>query len=164
MKNTKYETDFLTTRQIEEDNLLNLLNAENDSDDQSLKNSLLATAKSELQKVQQLILNNEKNEKLNLKFKKELKDDVSIKNDLEKQDMKPSQKLLDRIQDNHDYLDDLAIKIDSVTTNIAVSEISLKAAISELRSIDPKAAASIENSLNLKKKNKGTREINQKRK
>lgn len=147
---TKYETDFLATRKIEEDNLLNQIDSENKNDDQSL----IATAKAELQKVQQLILNNEKNEKLNLKFKSELADDVSIKNDLEKQDINPPQKILDRIQSNNDYLDDLTIKIDSVSTNIAVSEIELKAAISELRKVDPKAAASIENSLSLKKKNK----------
>jgi len=154
MKNTKYGTDFLTTRKIEEDNLLNQIDSENDSNDQSLKNSLFAIAKSELQKVQQLILNNENNEKLNLKFKKKLKDDIAMKHDLETKDMNPSQKLLDRIQSNHDYLDDLAVKIDSMTANIAVSEIGLKAAISELRKVDPKAAASLENSLSLKKKTK----------
>jgi len=157
---TKYETDFLNTRKIEEDNLLNQIDSENENDVQSLKNSLLAKAKSELQKVQQLVIANDKNEELNTKYNKELKKDITLKNDLEKQDMNPSQKLLDRIQDNHDYLDDLTIKIDSVITNIGASEIDVKSAISELRKIDPKAAASLENSFNLK--NKETRKINKK--
>lgn len=147
MYKTRYETDFLTTRKIEEDSLLNQIDLD---DNQSLKNSLLSKAKAELQKVQQLILNNEKNEKLNLKFTKELADDISIKNDLEKQDINLPQKLLDIIQSNNDYLDDLTIKIDSVSTNIALSEIDVKAAISELRKVDPKAANSLENSYNLK--------------
>jgi len=149
---TKYETDFLATRKIEEDNLLNQINLENSPDDQSLKNSLLAKAKSELQKVQHLIISNEKNESLNIKYSKKLKDDITFKNDLEIEKKAPSQKLLDRIQSNQDYLDDLTIKIDSVITNIGASEIDVQAAISELRKVDPKAAASLENSLSLKKK------------
>jgi hypothetical protein len=161
MKKTKYETDFLTTRKIEEDNLINQINSE--EDDHSLKNSLLAKAKAELQKVQQLVIANDQNEQLNVKYNKELKNDIIIKNDLILEIKEPSQKLLDRIQSNQDYLDDLTIKIDSVTTNIGVSEIDLKAAISELRRVDPKAANALENSLNLKKANKETREINQKR-
>jgi dihydroorotate dehydrogenase len=160
---TKYETDFLNTRKIAEDNLLNQINLENSPDDQSLKNALLAKAKSEMQKVQQLVIANDKNEELNTKYNKELKKDVTLKNNLEINKKIPSKKLLDRIQSNQDYLDDLTIKIDSVTTNIGASEIDVKAAISELRKVDPKAAASLENSLNLKKKNKETREINKKR-
>jgi dihydroorotate dehydrogenase len=160
---TKYETDFLNTRKIAEDNLLNQINLENSPDDQSLKNALLAKAKSEMQKVQQLVIANDKNEELNTRYNKELKKDVTLKNNLEINKKIPSKKLLDRIQSNQDYLDDLTIKIDSVTTNIGASEIDIKAAISELRKVDPKAAASLENSLNLKKKNKETREINKKR-
>jgi hypothetical protein len=151
---TKYETDFLNTRKIEENNLLNQINLENSPDDQSLKNSLLAKAKSELKKVQQLIISNKKNENLNIKYNKKLKDDIALKHDLEIAKKAPSQRLLDRIQSNQDYLDDLTIKIDSVTTNIGASEIDVKAAIAELRKVDPRAAASLENTLNLKKKNK----------
>ncbi len=158
MKKTKYETDFLTSKKIEEDNLFAQLNSEDN--DQNLKNSLLAKAKKELQKVQQLTLNNDQNEGLNIKYNKELKKDITLKNYLIIENKDPSQKLLDRIESNQDFLDDLTIKIDSVTTNIGVSEIDLKAAIAELRQIDPKAAASLENSLNLKKKSK---EINKKR-
>jgi hypothetical protein len=161
MKQTKYETDFLTTRKIEENNLINQINSE--EDDQSLKNTLLAKAKSELQKVQQLVITNDQNEQLNVKYNKELKKDIILKNDLILESKDPSQKLLDRIQNNQDYLDDLSVKIDSVTTNIGVSEIDLKTAISELRKVDPKAANALENSLSLRKTNKKTREINQKR-
>jgi len=151
---TKYEMDFLNTRKIEEDKLLNQINSEEINDVQSLKNSLLAKAKSELQKVQQLVIANDKNEELNTKYNKELKKDITLKNNLEIEKKAPSQKLLDKIQSNQDYLDDLTIKIDSVTTNIDASEIDVKAAIAELRKVDPKAAASLENALNLKKKNK----------
>jgi len=84
---SKYKTDFLTTRKIEEDNLLNKINSE---DDQSLKNSLLTAAKAELQKVQPLIIKNEINEGLNIKYNKKLKDDIDIKNDLENAKIKPS--------------------------------------------------------------------------
>ncbi len=150
MKKTKYETDFLNTRKIEEDKLFAQFNSEDN--DQSLKNSLLAKAKSEMQKVQQLVISNDKNEELNIKYNKELKKDITLKNDLEIEKKDPSQKLLDRIQSNQDYLDDLTIKIDSVITNIGASEIDVKAAISELRKVDPKAANALENSLNLKKK------------
>jgi len=163
MKKTKYETDFLTTRKIEEDKLINQINSEEINDVPCLKNSLLARAKAELQKVQQLVIANDQNEQLNVKYNKELKKDIILKNDLIFKNKDPSQKLLDRIQNNQDYLDDLSVKIDSVTTNIGVSEIDLKAAITELRKIDPKAAASLENSLNLKKKNTDTHEINAKR-
>jgi hypothetical protein len=161
MKKTKYETDFLTTRKIEDDNLINLINSE--EDDQNLKKTLFAKAKSELQKVQQLVIANDQNEQLNVKYNKELKKDIIFKNDLILENKDPSQNLLDRIQSNQDFLDDLTIKIDSVTTNIGISEIDLKAAISELRKVDPKAANALENSLNLKKTNKETREINKKR-
>ncbi len=158
MKKTKYEMDFLSTRKIEEDNLFAQVNSE--QDDQNLKNSLLEKAKAELQKVQQLVLNNDQNERLNIKYNKELKKDIILKNDLVLENKEPSQKLLDIIESNQGFLDDLSIKIDSVTTNIGVSEIDLKAAIAELRKVDPKAAALLENSLNLKKKSK---EINKKR-
>ncbi len=152
MKKTKYETDFLTTRKIEENNLFVQLNSEDN--DQNLKNSLLTKAKTELQKVQQLVIANDKNEQLNVKYNKELKKDIIFKNDLILENTDPSQKLLDRIESNQSFLDDLSVKIDSVTTNIAVSEIDLKAAIAELRKVDPKAANALENSLNLKNKNK----------
>jgi hypothetical protein len=158
---TKYKTDFLTTRKIEEDNLINQIDSE--YDDQNLKNNLLVRAKAELQKAQQLVITNDKNEQLNVKYRKELKKDITLKNDLEIKKRDPSQKLLDRIQNNQDYLDDLRIEIDSTTTETFASEIDLKAAIAELRKVDPAAAADLENSLNLKKKNKETPEINKKR-
>ncbi len=143
---TKYERDFLTTRKIEEDNLMKQENSEDN------KNSLLAKAKAELQKAQQLVITNDKNEQLNVKYNKELKNDITFKNDLEIEKIKPSQKLLDRIENNQDYLDDLRIEIDSTTTETFASEIDLKAAIAELRKVDPAAAADLENSLNLKRK------------
>jgi hypothetical protein len=161
MKKTKNKTDFLSTRIIEEDNLFAQLNSEDN--DQSLKNSLLAKAKTELQKVQQLVIANDQNEQLNVKYNKELKKDIILKNDLIINNKDPSEKLLNSIQNNKDYLDDLSVKIDSVTANIGVSEIDLKSAIAELRKVDPKAASSLENSLNLKKTNKKTKERNKKR-
>ena len=162
MKKSKYETDFLTTRKIEESNLLSQLSLEDNNE--SLRNSLLEKAKAEVQNVQQLISNNEKNEALNEKYNDKLNIDIALKNDLIVENKDPSQKLLDRIDSNQGFLDNLSVKIDSVATNIGLSEIDVKAAIAELRKVDPKAAASLENSLNLKKKNKETREINQKRK
>lgn len=148
MKKSKYETDFLTTRKIEENILFSQLSLEDN--DESLKNSLLVKAKAELQKVQQLIISNEENESLNKKYNEKLNTDIALKNDLILEDKDPSQKLLDRIQSNQDYLDDLSVKIDSVTTNIDVSVIDVKAAIAELKKVDPKAANDLENSLNLK--------------
>ncbi|PHR95167.1 MAG: hypothetical protein COA68_17565 [Oceanobacter sp.] len=63
-----------------------------------------------------------------------------------------STKLLDRIENNTEFLNDLDNKIDLSIIEINISNTDVKNAIAELRKVDPKRAAELENSINLKSK------------
>ena len=79
------------------------------------KNALLANAKAEIKKAEQLILNNENNKNLSKKHNKKLKIDLALKADLIKNDLNVYQKLLDRIENNTDVINNLDTQIDLLT-------------------------------------------------
>ena len=124
----------------------------NQPENEQDKSALLATAKAEIQKAKQLILNNENNKNLSSKHNKKLKIDLILKADLEKDNRPVSTKLLDRIENNTEFLNDLDNKIDLSIVEIDVTNTDVKNAISTLRKVDPKKAAELENTISLKSK------------
>lgn len=116
------------------------------------KNALLANAKAEIKKAEQLILNNENNKNLSEKHNKKLKIDLALKADLIKNDLNVYQKLLDRIENNTDVINNLDTQIDLSIIEIDITNNDVKNAISALREVDPKKAAELENTINLKSK------------
>jgi len=124
----------------------------NEPEEKQDKNTLLANVKAEIQKTDQLILNNENNKSLSEKYNKKLKNDLIFKADLIKNNLNISQNLLDRIESNTDVINDLDIKMDLSIVEIDISNTDVKNAISALRKIDPKKAAELENNINIKSK------------
>jgi len=116
------------------------------------KNALLANAKAEIKKAEQLILNKENNKNLSEKHNKKLKIDLALKADLIKNDLNVYQKLLDRIENNTDVINNLDTQIDLSIIEIDITNNDVKNAISALREVDPKKAAELENTINLKSK------------
>ncbi|TWX64871.1 hypothetical protein ESZ36_19465 [Colwellia demingiae] len=148
MKKTALQEMEVEKKQLLEELILEV----NQPEDEQDKNVLLATAKAEIQKTEQLILNNENNKNLSSKHNKKLKNDLNRKTDLEKDNREISTKLLDRIENNTEFLIDLDNKINSSIIEIDISNTDVKNAIAALRIIDPKKAAELENSINLKSK------------
>jgi len=143
----------LQEMEIEKKLLLAELTLEvNQPENEQDKNALLATAKTEIQKAEQLIINNENNKNLSKKHNKKLKNDLALKADLEKDNREISTKLLDRIENNTEFLNDLVNKIDLSIVEIDVTNTDVKNAISALRKVDPKKAAELENTISLKSK------------
>ncbi len=143
----------LQEMEVEKQLLLDELILEvNQPEEKQDKNVLLANAKGEIQKVKQLIVNNENNKNLSEKHNKKLNTDLISKADLIKNDLNISQKLLDRIENNTNIINDLETQIDVSISEIDISNTDLKNAISALRKVDPKKASELENSINLKSK------------
>ncbi len=141
----------LQKREIEKKLLLEELILEvNGPENKQDKNALLAIAKAEIQKTEQLILNNENIKNLSKKHNKKLKNDLALKADLEKGNREVSIKLLDRIENNTEFLNDLDNKIDLSIIEINISNTDVKNTIAALRKVDPKKAAELENTINLK--------------
>jgi hypothetical protein len=143
----------LQEMEIEKKLLLAELTLEvNQPENEQDKNALLATAKAEIQKAEQLILNNEQNKNLSEKHNKKLEIDLISKTDLIKNHLNISQRLLDRIENNTNIINDLDIQIDLSIVEIDISNTDVKNAISALRKVDPKKATELENIINLKSK------------
>jgi hypothetical protein len=143
----------LQEMEIEKSILLEELILEVDEPEQKQdKNALLANAKTEIQKAEQLILNNEQNKNLSEKHNKKLEIDLISKTDLIKNHLNISQRLHDRIENNTNNINDLDIQIDLSIVEIDISNTDVKNAISALRKVDPKKATELENIINLKSK------------
>jgi len=148
MKKTALQKMEIEKKLLLEELILEVNPPENEQD----KNVLLATAKAEIQKAEQLILNNENNKNLSKKHNKKLKNDLVFKADLEKDNRQISIQLLDRIESNTEFLNDLDNKIDLLIVEIDISNTDVKNTIAALRKVDPKKAAELENTINLKSK------------
>lgn len=148
MKKTALQEMEIEKKLLLEELTLEVNQPENEQD----KNTLLTTAKAKIQKAEQLILNNENNKNLSEKHNKKLKNDLALKVDLEKDNREISTKLLDRIESNTEFLNDLDNKIDLSIIEIDISNTDVKNALAALRKVDPKKADSLENSINLKNK------------
>jgi hypothetical protein len=145
MKNTAQQEMEIDKKLLLEELILEV----NEPED---KNALLAIAKAEIQKAEQLIINNENNTNLSKKHNKKLKNDLVLKADLEKDNRAISTKLLDRIENNTEFLNDLDNIIDLSIIEINISNTDVKNTIAALRKVDPKKAAELENTINLKSK------------
>tara|TARA_R110001583_G_C5666389_1_gene410229 strand:+ start:2043 stop:2507 length:465 start_codon:yes stop_codon:yes gene_type:complete len=145
MKNTAQQEMEIDKKLLLEELILEV----NEPED---KNALLAIAKAEIQKAEQLIINNENNTNLSKKHNKKLENDLVLKADLEKDNRAISTKLLDRIENNTEFLNDLDNIIDLSIIEINISNTDVKNTIAALRKVDPKKAAELENTINLKSK------------
>jgi hypothetical protein len=146
MKNTAQQEMEIDKKLLFEELILEVNEPEKKED----KDALLVKAKAEIQKAEQLILNNENKKNLCEKHNKKLNNDLVLKADLEKDNRLVSTKLLDRIENNTQFLNELDNKIDLSIVEIDISNTDVKNAIAELRKVDPKKAAELENSINLK--------------
>jgi hypothetical protein len=146
MKKTELEKMEIEKKLLLEELILEVDEPEKKQD----KNALLANAKAEIKKAEQLILNTEHNKNLSSKHNKKLKNDLVLKADLEKDNREVSTRLLDRIENNTEFLNGLNNKIDLSIVEIYLSNTDVKNAITALRKIDPKKAAELQNAINLK--------------
>lgn len=114
------------------------------------ENALLARARAELQKTDQSIMASKVKDNIYDKIEKKLNEDIALHNDLKKVDVEPSKELSDRIITREDALKDLQAELRANTTEIHGDLDAAKAAITELRKVNPKKANELENSLSLK--------------
>ena len=126
-------------------------------------NRLIATINAEYQKSGQLseqsCIESNSQDGIN----EQLHKDIIKRDDLTNDKLAPSDKLLERIDDQQDTIDDLSINITSTETEFYSSVEIAKQAISELRKYDSRKADELESRLLLKKASPKPRLINRKR-
>lgn len=127
------------------------------------RDALETNAKLELQKTQQLSISGEVKELLLDRQNKKLKNNLILRDKRQKNRQSLSLRLLDRIQDEQNFLDDLRIEIDSTVVETYASYDIARQAIAELKKTDVVAASKLENALNLKIGAKKSRTIVKKR-
>ncbi len=127
------------------------------------RDRLETNAKLELQKTQQLSISGEVKEQLLDRKNKKLKNNLILRDKRQKNRESLSLRLLDRIQDEQNFLDDLRIEIASTATETYASDDIARQAIAELKKTDVVAASKLENALNLKIGAKKARSIVKKR-
>ena len=114
-------------------------------------------------KTQQLSISGEVKELLLDRQNKKLKNNLILRDKRQKNRQSLSLRLLDRIQDEQNFLDDLRIEIDSTVVETYASYDIARQAIAELKKTDVVAASKLENALNLKIGAKKSRTIVKKR-
>lgn len=126
-------------------------------------NRLIAAINAEYQKAGQLseqsFIESHSQDGIN----EQLHKDIIKRDDLTNDKLAPSDKLLERIDDQQNDIDDLSISITSTETEFYSSVEIAKQAISELRKYDPRKADELESRLLLKKASPKPRLINRKR-
>jgi len=133
------------------------------NNNKSKKTKLENNAKQEIQKTQQISESLLVKEHLLDRQNNKLKNNIILRDKIEKMLELPSEKLLGKIEGKQIFLDDLQIEIASNTTELNGSNDKARQAIAELRKVDPKRANELENSLSLKIEAKKTRTIVKKR-
>jgi len=127
------------------------------------ENKLVANAKTELQKTQQLAESEFVKTQLQKFINNKLRKDIVIRDDLLKDDIEPDKVLIKNIEDRQEMLDDLVAEVNSSQVELLGSLDVAKKAIEELKKVNPKKAQQLENSLSLKTKNNHSSIINKKR-
>lgn len=116
------------------------------------ENILVSSAKLELQKIQALV-NTDTDKHLSSEYENKMQNkDIILRDDLLKDDREVSSKLLNRIDDRQEALDDILSEVNAVEiqchNELSISQDYLK----ELRELNPTKAAELENSVRMKKK------------
>lgn len=127
------------------------------------KAQLEQRAKNKLLKTQQLDMNEATKSKVLDKKNNELKKNIQLKEHIERSKQKPPTKLLDMIDEQQKFLDDLSSELTSDQVQTVTSNDEARKVIAELRRVDPKKADELENALNLKQQTQESRLIINKR-
>lgn len=127
------------------------------------KAQLEQRAKNKLIKTQQLDMNEATKSKVLDKKNNELKKNIQLKEHIERSKQKPPTKLLDMIDEQQKFLDDLSSELTSDQVQTVTSNDEARKVIAELRRVDPKKADELENALNLKQQTQESRLIINKR-
>ena len=93
----------------------------------------------------------------------ELRKNIQWKEHIERSKQKPPTKLLDMIDEQQKFLDDLSSELTSDQVQTITSNDEARKVIAELRRVDPKKADELENALNLKQQTQESRLIINKR-
>jgi len=94
---------------------------------------------------------------------KVLKGNVILRDKIIKDHQKPSTKLLELMEEQQNFLDDLIVEVSGKTVELSASDLKLQQAIAELRKIDPTAADRLAQSISIKKDINKSRVIAKKR-
>ncbi len=119
--------------------------------------------KIELQKTQQIAESQLVKEQLLTLKNTKLKNNIMLRNKIEKKLEEAPKKILEKIEEKQDFIEHLQVEIDSNTTELNGSNDKARQAIAELRKVDPRRANELENSLSLKIEAKKSRTIIKKR-
>ncbi|MCR9837362.1 hypothetical protein ACP6H4_23895 [Vibrio harveyi] len=127
------------------------------------KAQLEQRAKNKLLKTQQLDMSEATKSKVLDKKNNELRKNIQWKEHIERSKQKPPTKLLDMIDEQQKFLDDLSSELTSDQVQTITSNDEARKVIAELRRVDPKKADELENALNLKQQTQESRLIINKR-
>lgn len=117
-------------------------------------NELLAIARQAIDKAQAKSLTKDLNDDdLNI-ANSTLKNNLTLKMDLEKSNIEISKNLKDNIESMQNLLDDILVELDANDSEISVLSDNAKNAINHLKIKNPKLASDLENSISLKKRKK----------
>jgi predicted HAD superfamily phosphohydrolase len=114
------------------------------------ENRLVANAKTELQKTQQIAESEFVKTQLQKFVNNKLRKDIIIRDDLLKHDIEPDKILIKNIEGRQEMLDSLVAEVNSNQTELLGSLDVAKLAIEELRKVNPRKASELSNILALK--------------
>jgi len=117
----------------------------------SKRDALENTAKCQLQKTHQIAESGLVKDQLITRKNKALKDNIIIRDKIIKDRQKPSTKLLELMEEQQNFLDDLIVEVSGKTVELSSSDLKVQQAIAELRKVDPTAADQLEQSIIIKK-------------
>jgi hypothetical protein len=123
------------------------------------ENSLEASAKMELQKLQQLVENDDTKIQLESFIDDKLHHDIVLRDDLQNEDREVSDTLLDRIDGRQEALDSIRAEVSLGETEMQSALVISNIALEELRKVNPQKASEIENSVRLKNNKKKSNNI-----
>jgi len=134
------------------------MNNRNKRDEQRLK----AFARKELDKAQQQEILSFSADTSLLKKNDKLKSDLILRDQILDKKEKPSEKLIDRIDNNQIFVEELEAEITGLITEVFALTDRALIAISALRKVNSRLADQLENSLSLKQQPKKSRTITKK--
>jgi hypothetical protein len=127
------------------------------------ENKLVANAKVELQKTQQLVESDCVKTQLQKFMNNKLSQDIVIRDDLLKDNRDVSEKLLDRIEGREEALNSILLEINDTEVQYHNALSISKACLAALREVNPVKAAELENSVRIMQKEKQSQNQNKRK-
>ena len=124
------------------------------------ENKLVANAKVELQKTQQLVESDFVKTQLQKFMNNKLSQDIVIRDDLLKDNRDVSEKLLDRIEGREEALNSILLEINETEVQYHNALSISKACLAALREVNPVKAAELENSVRIMQQEKQSQNKN----